>query len=98
MNNKQYTTADVKRVCENKLGVKFRNGAEQNGWFILDGVKCARITVPKGKKDIPPKTYKSMSTQLRLNVEDFDRLLACPLKRDEYEAILKSKISESTSS
>lgn len=93
MNNSQYTTADVKRICENKLGVVFRCGSEQNGWFILDGVKCARITVPKGKKNIPPKTYKSMSTQLRLHVEDFDRLLACPLKLEEYKKIVKAQIS-----
>lgn len=34
---------------------------------------------------------KNMAKQLKLTVEQFDRLLNCPLKRDEYEEILRSQ-------
>jgi hypothetical protein len=79
-----HNTLDVKRCCEVKLGVSFRPGHECNGWVEINGQKAARITVPKGRKPIPPKTYKSMARQLKLTVSEFDRLLRCPLTADEY--------------
>lgn len=90
MKNSKYSTSDVKKQCENKLDIEFRSGGEFNGWFWLDGKKTARITVPKGRKPIPPKTYKSMATQLKLAVEDFDDLLECPLTKEKYERKLRA--------
>ncbi len=88
MKNSKFHTRDVKRICENKLDIDFKNGKEFNGWFKLHGRKIKRITIPKGRKPIPPKTYKSMANQLGLNVDKFDDLLECPLKKDEYERIV----------
>jgi hypothetical protein len=91
MKNSKFHTSRVKSVCENKLEIKFRNGKEFNGWFWLDGIRTKRITVPKGRKPIPPKTYKSMASQLGLSVDEFDSLLECPLKLKGYiEIISKS--------
>ena len=90
MKNTSFNTNDIKKCCENKLQIEFRKAKEFNGWFRLEGIKIARITVPKGKKFIPPKTYKSMANQLKLNVNQFDDLLECPLKKDGYEEILRS--------
>lgn len=91
MDNSKFHTADVKRICENKLGITFRSGKEYNGWFYKENKKFARITVPKGKKPIPPKTCSSMATQLKLTNSQFDRLLNCPLQYDEYINIIKEK-------
>ncbi len=93
MNNAQYHTQDIKRCCEAKLGVSFRPGHEFNGWVEFDGQKAARITIPKGRKPIPPKTYKSMARQLKLTISEFDRLLACPLTSGEYTRIVLSRSS-----
>lgn len=94
MKNAQYNTMDVRKRCENKLDIDFGSGSEQNGWFSLNNKKVARITVPYGRKSIPPKTYKSMANQLKLSVEDFDKLLDCPLKKEGYIKIIKAKIPE----
>jgi hypothetical protein len=59
-------------------------GKHYSGWFKHDGKRTARITVPMGRKNVPPKTYKKMAEQLKLAVTDFDDLLACPLKLDGY--------------
>jgi len=91
MKNAKFHTEDVKKVCEKKLQIQFRAGKEYNGWFIFNGKKAARITVPKGKKPIPPKTYKSMANQLRLTIEQFDNLLECPLSLQGYLSILNNK-------
>ena len=93
MKNNQFNTHDVKHQCEKKLDIAFKGSHELNGWFTLDDKKVARITVPHGRKSIPPKTYKSMATQLKLSTDEFDDLLACPLDRQKYESIIKSHIS-----
>ena len=64
MKNNEYNTLRVKTACENKLGITFRDGAEFNGWFVHEGKRIARVTVPHGRKPIPPKTYASMASQL----------------------------------
>jgi hypothetical protein len=91
MKNTEYRCNDVKKVCENKLQIPFRSGKEFNGWFVLDGRRTARITVPKGRKDIPPGTYRSMARQLFLTVDQFDLLLACPLEYKDYIVIMKGR-------
>ncbi len=89
MKNTSFNTHDIKKCCEKKLNIEFRKAKEFNGWYLLDNKKTARITIPKGKKFIPPKTYKSMATQLKLNVNQFDDLLECPLDNDGYESIVR---------
>ena len=92
MKNTEFHTHDVKRCCESKLGIRFRDGAEYNGWYRLQDKKVARITIPKGRKPVPPKTYKSMATQLKLSVSQFDELLDCPLTAEGYRTLIeKSK-------
>lgn len=92
MKNTKYNTADVKKCCEVKLDIKFRDRKEFNGWFWLDDRKAARITIPKGRKFIPPKTYRSMAVQLRLTISEFDDLLDCPLNKVNYENLLIDRL------
>jgi hypothetical protein len=89
LKNNLYNTFDVKRCCENKLRIKLRGKKELKGWFLVDEKKTARISVPTGRKFIPPKTYKSMATQLKLTVEQFDGLLECPLGYNDYVMLLQ---------
>ena len=84
MKNASFHTSDVKKCCEDKLDIEFRAGKEFNGWYYLDNKKAAKITIPKGKKPIPPKTYKSMARQLKLTSEQFDDLLECSIRSAEY--------------
>ena len=93
MKNSQFNAHDVKKRCEGKLDIAFKGSHELNGWFVLDDKKVARITVPHGRKFVPPKTYKSMATQLKLSIDEFDDLLECPLDRQKYESIIKAQIS-----
>ena len=88
MKNSKFHTSDVKKCCENKLKIQFRKGKEFNGWFVHENLKVARITIPKGKKPIPPKTYKSMAISLKLTVTQFDELLECPLTYEHYKKII----------
>ena len=90
MDNTQYSAYDIKRICERKLKISFgKGGKEQNGWFMLDGIKIARITIPKGRKFIPQGTYSSMAKQLKLTVSEFDNMLVCTMSYAEYISIIQ---------
>jgi len=93
MKNASFDTSDVKKCCENKLDIEFRDGKHFNGWYYLEDKRIARITVPKGKKSIHPKTYKSMASQLKLDVDQFDDLLECPIEGREYKEIVKALLT-----
>jgi hypothetical protein len=79
----------IKQICEKKLSIAFRSNGHFVGWILLDGIKTARITVPKGRKSIGPKLYKSTARQLELETEQFDKLLACPMTAAQYMRIVK---------
>lgn len=90
MKNAAFDTNEVKHCCENKLRISFRGGKEFNGWVTINNKKFARITVSMGRKDISPRTYKLMASQLRLTTEQFDDLLECPLHWEQYVEIVKN--------
>ncbi|MBN1270895.1 MAG: hypothetical protein JXB26_01375 [Candidatus Aminicenantes bacterium] len=83
---------DVKKKCEEKLNISFRDGKEFTGWVKKNSKKIARITVPKGRKYIPPGTYSFMAKQLKLSVSEFDSFLDCEFKYDKYICIIKDRL------
>jgi hypothetical protein len=91
MKNGKFSTNHVKHVCERKLSINFRVTKECNGWVVFQNVKLSRITVPNGRKPIPPKTYKNMACQLNLTTDELDDLLECPLTTERYFKLLKEK-------
>lgn len=86
-----FDSDEVLRCCKGKLGIQFRQRGECNGWFVLDGLKKCRITVPQGRKPVPPGTLASMARQLRIGVQDFPLLVSCTMSRQQYEDTLRSQ-------
>lgn len=91
MDNTKYNSQEIRKVCENKLEINFQARKHFKGWYKLNGVKTTKIIVPKGKKFIPKGTYKSMAEQLKLEIQEFDELLKCPLSHEEYKRIIKDR-------
>jgi hypothetical protein len=93
MKNQKFNTHKIKQICESKLEIDFRTGGKEfNGWFWLDDKKVNRITVSKGRKFVPPKTYTNMAKQLNLTTSEFDDLLECPLEQAAYIEILRERL------
>lgn len=85
---RSYNSSDVLKPCRIKLQIDFRaNGPHYTGWYVLDGAKWARTSVPKGDKPIGPGLFLQMAKDLHLSKCDFTRLLDCPLSGDEYLTI-----------
>jgi len=83
----------ILRCCAGKLRIDFRHGPECNGWFTLDGMKTRRITVPHGRKPVPPGTFASMARQLRLTPAEFASVVDCTTTLEEYTATLRRRRS-----
>jgi hypothetical protein len=79
---------DKRRIYEalkNKLKIDFRDSRELVGWYYLDGKKTNRFTIPKGRGTITPGYQKAIEKKSRLNNEDFERLIICPMGGPEYD-------------
>lgn len=92
MLNSRFDSHEIRRVCERKLGIAFKSGKEYNGWYRINGRKTKRITVPKGRKFVPPNTYSSMARQLGLTSSQFDDMLICTITRVQYDSLLRGEL------
>ncbi len=92
MSSVDYNSLKIKNNCENKLGIRFvsSRAKELKGWFRYKNKK-RRICVPKGKKNIHPKTYRSMANGFGLYEIEFDRMNDCIDGLKEFIQINKSR-------
>jgi len=81
----------VKGSLEKKLNINFGGGKELNGWFYYKKQKILRVTIPKGRDELKIGTQNSIRNKLRLSSNDFDDLINCPLRLEDYINILKEK-------
>lgn len=85
----QYLAYAVKKVCENKAQAEFRSGGELNGWIRnSQGLKAARVTIPKGRDPLKMGTLNSIIRQLKLDRTTFATFMDCSMRREEYLALL----------
>lgn len=63
--------------------------------YILDGLKTGIHTyVSFGRKEITPLIFSQMAKQLKLSLEDTERLFSCPLSKEELYKIYNFMINE----
>ncbi|HDZ00144.1 MAG TPA: hypothetical protein ENH52_01585 [Nitrospirae bacterium] len=83
-----------KNDCEKlfkKLNLKARSTGHNYGWLIVGNKKILRVHYSHGRGDIPGKVVNKIRGHLKLSLEDFKRLVNCPLKYEDYIEILKQK-------
>ena len=73
---------------EQKLGIDFRQGREQNGWYCIGQDKILRVTVPKehggGHDSLTKGVARKVINQLRLTNYEFLDLYNCPMSGADY--------------
>lgn len=72
-----------------KLEMSTRKGADRHAWLEYEGRIIIRTRRSEKKGDLP--FSHKIRQQLRLNEEQFGRLIGCSLDRDGYLAILQEK-------
>ena len=88
---KLWLKQEVVASLKNKLFIGFRTTKELNGWFVYNGKKILRVTIPKGRGLLRKGTQASIINQLKLTKEKFSDLIECPLSYEGYIKILKEK-------
>ena len=74
-----------------KLSLEVRSTGHNYGWLVFKGKKILRVHYSHGKGDIPERVTNKIRGQLKLTQKDFNDLVACPLRYEDYIAILKQK-------
>lgn len=95
MLNNKFNTSDIIKICQKKAEIiERRDNKHIIIWVGINGIKVSRVTIPHGKKILPPKTYKSIAENLKLSVSEFDSFLDCSLSKENYLNKLKPYLSE----
>jgi hypothetical protein len=87
---------NIKKVSEaihNKVRPE-GTGREDTGYYCLDGKKQLRVTIPRGRGDIHPKTCTSIKNQLHLRTDEFRDLVSCRLTDTGFESLIREKIKK----
>jgi hypothetical protein len=82
----------VTRALQTKLRLSVSSGKELQGWYCLDGKKVLRVTLPHDHGTLPPGTANAIRNELKLDHEQFARLVQCPMKASDYEALIRTKM------
>jgi len=83
------TAADFERAIVRKLGFKTRHDANLLAWLEHEGKVVVRTKRPHGTGVIPFAHH--IRLQLKLDEDEFRRLIECTLSREDYIAILRRK-------
>ena len=87
MKSRQIRANQVYNAVSNKLEIQFRtSGPHFTGWYILEGKKTHRISIPKGRKTLSTGVQKDVREKLRLSEEEFFSLIKCPMTGKDYAA------------
>ena len=71
-----------------------RRGPHAVFWYMLDGKKTLRITLPNvhgGSTSISTVFLKQIQNSFHLNTPQFQDLVECPLTAAEFEQIVREK-------
>lgn len=74
-----------------KLGMKIKDTNDRHALFYEDGKLILRTKRSFGSGKLDGNIPNYIRQQMKLDEKQFDNLIACPLKRDGYIEILKSK-------
>ena len=91
MSREQSDTLDLRKQCEKKLRIDFREGKDPSGWFQFSGGDVCRVTIPGGRKPLKPGTFGSMARQLCISAAQLEQLLDCPLDLPGYITELRKR-------
>ena len=91
MGRLNFTRQEVRGAIDKKLRPEWRSGAEQTGWYYLGGKKILRVSVPRGRGQLPPGTAHSIKKQLRLTTSQFADLVHCRLTGSDYAEIISQQ-------
>jgi hypothetical protein len=88
----EVSTREAKKIFS-KLGVKERRSTHHvAGVVVIDGVARLPVHYSHGRKGLAGRAAQSFRKSLRLKPEEFAVLKRCTMTRDEYVALVRSRV------
>ena len=88
----QLKKKEIQRVFK-KLEIEtVSNKHHVRGFIELDGKKVIPIYYSHGRGEIPGRIPEKIRNSLCLEDDEFRLLVKCPLKKEEYFAILRNRL------
>jgi len=84
------TARELDRAWD-KLGMEIRESKHRNALLRVDGKLVLRTARSHGTRMLDGKIPNEIRKQMRLNKQQFEDLIACPLGRDGYLKILEQQ-------
>jgi len=89
MSKKLFDKYEIYTALKNKLKIKFKPGRELKGWYCLDGIKRFKFRIPRGRGEISHSFQKQIENSSRLNNDNFEALINCPLTGPKYDNLMR---------
>lgn len=94
----ELSTGDAEKVLR-KIGVELRQSSHHvRGFVMLDGKAVLPVHFSHGRKDLPGQVPHRFRRSLRMTIEEFRLFRQCSLSREEYLALLVTRIGPSEGS
>ena len=87
---KKFRRKEIEKILKNKLEMEVRESGHTIFNLRVDGRLVVR-TVLSHQNDISPIIQHAIRKQLHLKPDDFVNLMECPLSKNAYLEILKTK-------
>jgi len=95
MSIKDYPESTIREKILNKLDPHLQKGRKHDKAYIyLDEILVTKVKLPNNHSRIMKKNKSQyICSGLRLQPQEFNSLIDCPLRGPEYYELLKNKIS-----
>ena len=94
MKIKSYEEKEIRRAILNKVNPEIKTGKHGKGYIYIDEKVVAKVKIPNEHKKIMHQSKsKFIARDLKLDYEDFNKLIDCPLKGPEYYTKLAQVVS-----
>lgn len=75
----------------NKLQIDYRSKKHNYGFLKYKNKKILSVYFSHGRGEMPGNVPDKFRQSLKINIDEFEALKNCPLSREDYIEILKSK-------
>jgi len=89
-----FTEKEIRTKIKSKIGPEIKRGTKHDkGLIYLDEIVVAKVKIPNGHSTpLSRDNQRHLIQSLKLEAEEFNSLIKCPLSKKEYYQLLKERV------
>jgi hypothetical protein len=95
MRIRDFTEKEIRNKIKSKLNpsIQSKRGSHEKGYIFLDGKLVTKVKIPNNHiRIMKPSKSSFIATALKLEAQEFNDLIECPLTGPQYEELLRTKL------